>query len=146
MTGEYVQVKIKQFQKRFKKLKNAIRENLENYGITVKSVADALTSLPADDEEEHKQFLESHNHVLFNASNHSELFGTMNFHWNYLSYHLLDHLVVEFDLERLKGEMETYKNDLQRFRKRMPLRLFCQAQRRRRVKPPPEFYEMVVEV
>ena len=27
----------------------------------------------------------------------------------------------------------------------MPLRLFCQAQRRRRVKPPPEFYEMVVE-
>lgn len=145
MTCEYVQAKIKRFQKRFHELKNSARECLEKYGVTVKRVADSLTSLPADDEEEHKQFLESHVSVLFNASNHSELFGTMNFHWNYLNYHLLDHVVEEFDLEVVKGEMEIFKKDLQRFREKTPLTLFCQAQRRRHVEPPAEFRQLVVE-
>lgn len=145
MTCDYVQAKIKRFQKRFHQLKNNARENLEKYGVGVKRVADSLTSLHADDEDEHKQFLESHVSVLFNASNHSELFGTMNFHWNYLNYQLLDHLVEEFDLELVKEDMDTYKKDLQRFREKTPLALFCQAQRRRHIQAPTEFREMVAE-
>ena len=111
----------------------------------VKRVADALTSLSADDMEEHKMFLESHLSALYQAPDHSELFGTMNFHWNYQNYHLLDHVVGEFNLEGVKGEMKTYKEDLQQFRKKTPLKLFCQLQRRRHIKPPPEFCEVVAE-
>ena len=144
-TIQYVQAKIKQLEKRFNALKKSTRECLERLGVPVKRVADALTSLPADDEDQHKQFLESHLSALYHADDHSELFGTMNFHWNYQNYQLLDHLIQEFNLEGVKGEMNTYKEDLQQFRKKTPLKLFCQSQKKKRIKPPPDFCEMVGE-
>ena len=145
MTPQYVQAEIKQFEKRFNALKKSSRECLERLRVPVKRVADALTSLPADDMDEHKVFLEGHLSALYQAPDHSELFGTMNFHWNYQNYHLLDHVVGEFNLEGVKGEMKTYKEDLQQFRKKTPLKLFCQSQKRKNVKPPPEFHEVVAE-
>ena len=145
MTVQYVQAKIRQLQKRFNALKKSTRECLEKLQVPVKRVADALTSLPPDDVDEHKLFLESHLSALYQAPDHSELFGTMNFHWNYLNYQLLDHLIREFNLEGVKGEMKTYKEDLQRFRKKTPLKLFCQSQKKKRIKPPPDFHEVVAE-
>ena len=145
MTIQYVQAKIRQFEKRFNALKKSSRECLERLRVPVKRVADALTSLPADDFDEHKQFLESHLSALYQAPDHSELFGTMNFHWNYQNYQLLDHLIREFDLEGVKGEMKTYKEDLQQFRKKTPLKLFCQSHKKKHVKPQPDFDEVVAE-
>ena len=145
MTVQYVQAKIRQFEKKFNALKESTRECLETLQVPVKRVADALTSLPADDVDEHKQFLESHLSALYQAPNHSELFGTMNFHWNYQNPQLLDHVVHEFNLEGVKGEMKTYKEDLQQFRKKTPLKLFCQSQKQKRIGPPPDFHEVVAE-
>ena len=147
MSTEYVQAKIRRFEKRFKDLKIATRESLKKKRVTVKQVADALTSLPADDVEEHKQFLESQTRIsaLYQATDHSELFGAMTNYWNYLSYQLLDFLIQEFELEEVKGKMETYKADLQQFRKKTPLKLFCKSQTRRHIKPPSEFREVVAE-
>ena len=145
MTIQYVQAKIRQFEKRFNALKKSSRECLERLRVPVKRVADALTSLPADDVDEHKQFLESHLSALYHADDHSELFGTMNFHWNYQNYQLLDHVIREFDLEGVKGEMKTYKEDLHQFRKKTPLKLFCESHKRRHIKPPPDFHDMVAE-
>ena len=140
-----VQAEIEKLDKQFDDLKHKIRECLESYKIAVQRVADALTSLPADDLEEHKQFLESHMTALFKAASHYELFGRMNLHWDYLNYHLLDHLIRKFDLKEVKGEMESYKNDIQQFRKKTPLTLFSRTQKRRHTKPPSEFKEMVAE-
>ena len=145
MTIQYIQAKIRQFQKRFNTLKKSTRECLERLRIPVKRVADALTSLSPDDIDEHKQFLESHLNAIYQAPDHSELFGTMNFHWNYQNPQLLDHLIREFDLEGVKGDINTYKEDLQQFRKKTPLKLFCQSQKRKRIKPPPDFCEVVAE-
>ena len=142
---QYVQAKIKKFKKKFNDLKISTRECLERLRVPVKKVADALTSLSPDDVEEHKQFLESHLSVLFQAPDHSELFGTMNFHWNYQNPQLLDHLIGEFNLEGVKGEMNTYKEDLQQFRKKTPLKLFCQSQKKKHIEPPPDFREVVAE-
>ena len=129
--------------KRFDALKNNVRECLEKHVIPVERVADALTSLSADDDEHHKIFLESHVHVLFKAVKHSELFGTMNFHWNYLNCPLLDHLVRKFELKEVKLEMEAYKSSLQQFREKTPLTLFCRTQKRRHLDPPPSFRTVV---
>ena len=145
MTIQYVQAKIRQFMKRFNALKKSTRECLERLRVPVKRVADTLTSLSPDDVDEHKQFLESHLSALYQAPDHSELFGTMNFHWNYQNPQLLDHLIQEFDLKGVKGEMKTYKEDLQQFRKKTPLKLFCQSQNRKHIKPPLDFREAVVE-
>ena len=118
---------------------------LEKKEIPVERVADALTSLSPDDDDHHKMFLESHVRVLVTAVNHSELFGTMNFHWNYLDPSLLDNLVRTFDLEDVKAEMEAYKSDLQLFRMNTLLTTFCRTQKRKKLKLSPEFQEMVAE-
>ena len=113
--------------------------------IPVPQVVDALTDLPADDVDEHKHFLESHISVYYQANDHAELIGQLSFHMNYLSYHLLDYLGNEFDLVEVKRKMKIYKSDLQQFRKKTPLKLFCQTQKRKRIKPTADFKEMVAE-
>ena len=143
MTSRYVQAKIRQLEKKFNELKRACRACLKRYKVTVKRVVDALTDLPADDVDEHKQFIESHLEVLYQSSNHDVLFGTLSFNMNYLSPQLLEYIADEFKLE-IENEMEAYKNDLQKFRKKTPLTLFYQTQKRR-IKLSPELHEVVAE-
>ena len=57
MTVQHVQKRIGHFKGRFKVLKTSTRENLERCKIPLKSVADALTSQPADNSDEHEPFL-----------------------------------------------------------------------------------------
>ena len=141
---EAVQTKIAQFDKRFHGLKKSTKEQLEKRKVLVKDVADALTSLSPDDAEEvHTKFLKSHIKELFSSSDHSELFGHMNFHWNYFDYHPLDHLVKTFDIDEVKGEMGTYKSDLKTFRETTPLALFCKSQTKKRTEKRPDFQEVV---
>ena len=129
----------------FDNLKNAIRQCLEKQKVLVSKVADVLTSLSPDFDEQHKLFTGSHVTDLYHAANISEQFGIMNPHWNYLDPSLLEHLVKKFCLEVMKRHIEGYKSDLQQFRKKMPLNLFCQMQRRRRRRPQEDFKEMVAE-
>ena len=130
----------------FENLKNAIRECLEKQRVLVSKVADALTSLSPDFDEQHKKlFTESHITALYRAANISVLFGIMNPHWNYLNPSLLEHLVKKCHLKVMKQEIEDYKSDLQQFRKKTPLNLFCWTQRRKRRRPQEDFEKMVVE-
>ena len=145
VSSEYIKTEIKQFETRFNHLKKTTRECLDKRRVAVKSVADALTSLPTDDVDEHRQFLESHVSAFYQAHDTSELFGIMNPNWNYLSYQLLDHLIEEFDLDEVKGEMAAYKGDLRQFREKTPLNRFCQTQKKRRLRLDPEFQEVVAE-
>ena len=126
-------------------MKRDCRDGLTKKKIPVPQVVDALTDLPADDIDQHKHFLESHLSVYYQANDHAELIGQLSFHMNYLSYHLLDYLGNEFDLVEVKGKMTIYKSDLQQFRKKTPLALFCRTQKRKRIKPTAEFREMVAE-
>ena len=143
MTSRYVQAKIRQFEKRFNELKRACRSCLVKTKVTVKRVVDPLTDLPADDVDEHKQFIESHLEVLYQSSNHDVLFGTLSFNMNYLSPQLLEYIADEFKLE-IENEIEAYKNDMQKFRKKTPLILFCRTQKRH-VTPPANFQEVVAK-
>ena len=145
MTVEYVEKKIKQFERRFnKQLKWATRDCLKKRGISVEKVVDALADLPADDVPEHKQFLESQLNILYQASDLIELFGSLSYNVNYLSYHLVEHLILEFELE-LKSELEAYKEDLRQFRTKTPLKLFHQTQKKRHIEPPSKFEKVVAK-
>ena len=127
-------------------LKNAIRECLEKQKVLVSKVADALTSLSPDCDEQHKKlFTGSHVTDLYRAANISVLFGIMNPHWNYLDPSLLEHLVKKFRLDVMKRQIKGYKLDLQQFRKNTPLNLFCLTQRRKRRRPQEDFKKLVVE-
>ena len=145
LSKEQVMVTIEVLKKKFNGLKKATRECIEKHKILVQDVAEVLTSLSPDDDECHRIFLESHIKVFATAVNNSELFMTMNFHWNYLDPSLLNHLVTELELVEVKPDMTTYQSELRQFRMKTPLNLFCQTQRRKKVKLSPEFREMVAE-
>ena len=138
-------VTIEVLRKKFNGLKKATRECLEKHKIHVKRVADALTSLSPDDDECNWMFLKSHIRDLFAAADHYELFGTMNFHWNYLDPSLLNHLVTELELVEVKPDMATYQSELQLFRMKTPLNLYHQTQKKKKIKLSPEFKEIVAE-
>ena len=125
-----IKQQIDHFKSMFNELKRDLRDGLTKKEIHVRQVVNALADLTADDVDEHKQFLDSHLSVYYQANDHAELIGQLSFHMNYLSYHLLDYLGNEFDLVEVKGKMTIYKSDLQQFRKKTPLALFCRAQRR----------------
>ena len=148
VTGELslveAQAKIQKFEQRFKALKKSTRESLACHSTSVKAVIKCLTDLRADDLPKHKVFLESNIHVLLQASNHRELFGSMNFYWNYMSYHLLEYLAHKFSLGEVNARIEKYKNDLQLFMQETPANLFSETQKKE-LEPPPGFRKLVVQ-
>ena len=160
---EVVRQKIRQFESKFNAMKAATIQCLERFRISVMCVVYTLTALQADDIGEHKMFLEQYRDTLNQSQNHWDLFGSLNLHyWNYLAYHLLDHLIVELSqtyqyftdvegktmeqpLAVIKGKMESYKTDLKHFRIRTPLQLFCEAQKEKIDDPPPTFRKIVAK-
>ena len=148
---------------KFNELKAATIQCLERFRISVTCIVYTLTALQADDMGEHKMFLEQNRDTLNQSQNHWELFGSLNLHyWNYLAYHLLDHLIVELfrtyhyltdvngktmkqSLTVIKGNMESYKTELMDFRIRTSLHLFCKAQKEKIDDPPPNFRVIVVK-
>ena len=145
-SGDEVMNRIKELDSKFTVFRNSTRQSLERHSVEVSAVADALTALsPFHDDDHHKMFLKDHVQALYGASSHFELFGTMNFHWNYLDPSLLDLLVSKFDLQEVRVVSEAYDCDLHQFRVTTPLSTFCRTQKRKRIKPPADFKEMVAE-
>ena len=135
---------IKKFEARFRNLKSTTIQDLDNTNVEVSKVVYTLTTLYVDDMDEHAQFLESHMNDFRQSKNHYEVFGCLNFYWNYLTYYLLDHLIQELSLTTVQVVMKEYKQDLCQFRESTPLKLFCQAQGRQ-VDPPPGFREIALK-
>lgn len=103
--------------KQFNKLKKKIREFLEKGQHFVEEVADVLMSHLPDVDDHHRNFLDSHVNCLVQKDiANFELFGTMNFQWNYLDPSLLGHLVRKFELKDIEVEMDAYMSDLEQFR------------------------------
>ena len=117
VTVEEIKAKITDSEGRFKALKRSTREGLDRRHIGVKRVIECLTELCADDMPDHKVFLEDNIHTLFKSEDNMELFASMNLHWNYLAYDLLDHVIKEFGIQDVKASMERYKSDMKQFRK-----------------------------
>ena len=146
---EAVRTEIKSLHRRFNSLKELTIQGLERCRIAVMTVVYTLTTILTV--QEHKGFLEEKQKSLNESSNNWELFGKLNLYWNYLSYSLLEHLIEELALKHdcfqtLAGEMAVYKKDLEEFRKRTTLVLFCEADPRTLDEdPPPGFRKMVVK-
>ena len=123
-----VKTNISELETEFTLLRDDVRECIKKKKLPVAEVLEALTSLETDDDNYHKVFLQRNIPVLFTAVDHDQLFKHMNTHWNYLDPSLLNHLVTDLDLEEVKGRIESYKSDLQQFRRSTSLAAFCQTQ------------------
>ena len=141
---EYVEAKVRKFQKRFKNLKKDTHQSLTKQNIPIDKIVECLRSISADDVDEHNFFSESQLEVFDQATNPSMLLGQLDYNMDYFSYHLLDCLITEFDLKEVKVSMESYKLDLEQFRMKTELTVFAQKQMRKRMKMP-HFEEVVVK-
>ena len=125
-------------QQKFNDLKKKSIACLEKNTISLTRVIEILKSIKAD--KEHTQFSESHLSTFSQTFDFNELFGALGFNMNYLSCQLLDYLVNKLNLNNVKHEMEAYKLDLQIFRTKTPVSLFCDAQVfQSHIEPPPNF-------
>ena len=145
VTTKYVAAKVRQFKKRFKDLKKTMKENLKRCDVSVGKVTETLKSLSADDSIDHKLFSEADLDVFDQATNNSMLLGQLDFNMDYLSYHLLDYLAVDFGLEEVLHKMESYKSDLRNFTMMIPLTLFAREQKKK-MKLLPGFEEINAEL
>lgn len=135
-----VRQRIFELKRRFDSLTNNIRDCLENH---VNEVADALTSLTLDEEDQHRLFTQKIKSDLFKAANISILFGTIKPHWNYLDPSLMEYLVTKFNLKEVKDKLRVYKSALQEFRTITTLTEYCQTQKRKHISPPKNFGKVV---
>ena len=143
---EDVKICIEKLNEEFHCLKNATREQLEKKNVPVKDVTDTLTSLsPFKGETHHKLFLHDNLKQLFDARDQHEVFTVMNFHWDYLNYPLLEVVINRFDIIEVKERMKSYISNLQDFRKKTPLLLFCKVHKRKCVSTPEGFCKIVAK-
>lgn len=142
-----MKAKTLEFEERFKMLKRSTQKCLEERhpSVSVKQVVLCLTEIPENEKPDHKVFLESSLHTLCQAEDLTVLFAKLNLHWTYLSFYLLNHLIIEFKVTAVQEDMEKYKCDLKKFRKEAPLNVFFQAHKRRHVEPPSGFVEVVTQ-
>ena len=145
---EALKMEIKGFHRWFNCVKESTIKCLEKCQIAVRIVVYMLTAILSVDE--HKKFLEEKHKVLCECNDHWQLFGKLNLYWNYLACDLLDELIEELTVknksfESIAREMAAYKEDLQSFRKRTTLELFCLAVPNKLPNPPPDFKIMVTK-
>ena len=143
-----METEIKGLRDRFNALKYLAIQGLQKIGVTVQMVVYILTNICTYGDQ---LFLKENHKVLRQCEDHLELFGSLNFYWNYLAPDLLDHLIGELtkkheDFNTTASEMTAYKKDLEEFKKRTALVLFCEADPRPLDEdPPPGFRKMVVK-
>ena len=143
-TCEEIKAKIMELEKEFKALKDKAIKLLEDSRTTVKKVAYELTAQPMSELDKDIKFLEEKSEELRNQEDHMALFGCLNLYWNYLSPHLLKHLVHELPPLQCMKEMERYTNHLRDFRMQTPLKLFCEIEKKN-IKQPEDFVKVVTK-
>ena len=89
---EVLEPEIEGLHQKFNSIKDLTIRGLEKCHVAVITVVYILTSIQS---QEHRVFLKENHKALRQCEDHLELFGSLNFYWNYLAYDLLDHLIGE---------------------------------------------------
>ena len=128
---------MKQLQDHFIHLAYCTYKALVDQGINVHDVHAWLISLDVFQQREHQEFIKDHLTKIDKETHLSNLWARLGMYWNFLNFDLLEHLVSGFGSEDLKKKMESYKVDLQSFRKATRICDFINCWPER-VEPPPE--------
>lgn len=116
--------------------------------IKITATVYVITSLCAVQQGNYETFLKENLASLNQSKDHWALFGVLNFHWNFLTYDLLEHLIYELyqthhllakrrassnsctqetTLTEVKKQMDLYKRDIMKFKINTTLKSFCEA-------------------
>ena len=113
---EQVEKKINLLKKFFKRIQEKALEQLEQNGVTVKNLRKVVCSL-------NKQ----PNIELLQCCNLCDASDYLSKYWSYLSYNLLEGIIVQCLLKDVQEEMEEFKTELKSFKDETPLEVFANA-------------------
>ena len=113
---EQVEKRIDLLKKFFEWIQEKALEQLEQNGVTVKNLHEVVCSLN-----------EQQNDELLRCSNLRDAFDFLSRYWSYLSYHLLEGIIVQCSLKDVQEQMEEFKTELKSFKEETPLEVFANA-------------------
>ena len=136
-----VKAEVESFEGRFEDLVNETYQTVKET-VDVETLLIGIKLLPISLRPDHLEYLMS-NERLLEATNHRQIFTSLNFYWSFLNYGLLAHIVRRFGSEATKQKMQVYELDLQQFRKKTPLKVFAEVCPTVHKATPPEFKTVV---
>ena len=144
---EAVKDRVKGLKKRFGLITQSMIQCLDKCQIAVMTVVTLLSSVLGFDV---RSAIRKSYHKDVNECKNNELFGYLNFYWNYLSFKPLSLLLEEPALKNdafasVRKEMCAYLEDIKIFRQNTTLVAFCSAVPYTEHDPPPGFQKMVTE-
>ena len=114
----------------FEWLEKAALKQLKEKRINVEDFCHKLTSLKClRHDNSIRFFVKEEMECLFKCSSIDVVFGFLNTYWSYLSYHLLEHVVIQCSLEDLKFQMKEFKTEVDLFKKETPLGVFAEVEK-----------------
>ena len=112
-----VEQQVKQFEDLFIELIDCTYDILVEKGVDVHRLHSRLISLDVSRKHEHQAFINNHLMNIDEGTKFNNLWARLGSYWNFLNFDLLEHVINKFGSEILKQKMESYKHDLQSFRK-----------------------------
>ena len=136
--------RIKLLTKWFERLRKETLEQIKNDGVAVSDLCDKVSSLNAlAFDKSIEKFLEDKMKLLSCSDTHELIFRYLNMYWNYLSYHLLERLICDYEMDDLEKKMEEFKAEVMEFMEQTPVKVYAAAQKSQGVEPPDGFVKFV---
>lgn len=147
-----VKTKVESFAQCFRKMIAEASTALEKSGTTPERVIFFLSMPDAyfRIQKEHRKFLQT----LNKAASIVQLFTALNEYWDHLNYHLLEQLIIAPGIENyiekvkcleLKETMEQYVQDIDIFRRKTTIGVYCKVIANQKEEVPEGFKKMVTK-
>ena len=128
----------------FEWLEKAALKQLKEKRISVEDFCHKLTSLKClRNDNSITFFVEERIERFYKSSSVVVVFGILNTYWSYLSYHLLEHVIIQCSLEDLKIRVKEFKAEVNLFKETTPLGVFADAEKRLNLKIPDGFERFI---
>ena len=83
--------------------------------------------------------------LLSASDTHELVFRYLNMYWSYLSYHLLERLIRDYEMDDLEKKMEEFKAEVMEFMEQTPVKVYAAAQITQHVKTPDGFKQFITD-
>ena len=109
---------------KFRQLVHKTQCGLVEQNVSLETLRECITLLPASIKHHHVAFLETKVKAIIHSESIQEIFLQLNLYWDFLNYTLLEHIVNEFGNNDTKAAMAKYVSELVVFRKNTKLSTF----------------------
>ena len=121
--------RIKLLTKWFEQLRKETLEQIKDDGVAVSDLCDKVSSLNAlAIDKSIKTFVKDIMKLISDSDTHELVFRYLNTYWSYLSYHLLEKLIRDYEMDNLEKKMEEFKAEVMEFMEQTPVKVYAAAQ------------------